>query len=238
VYLTRNKLRLAAICVISYKTLEYPEVLFNFFLENGFTSLSLLIEEIIGENTITTLYSNYFNNEINQKYINFMETFFKLWLANHNKLKVREFVELSNSIYKIKNDVSYEPRPFETQPLRILAIQKNGDISSFCPELAGGVKENRQMFTIGNIRTIERLEDITRNKNFLKISESIAKGTNNCRNSCEYFKFCGGRSPGIKMYETKSFESTVTKHCKYQRQILVNTVINSMLNSTQNKVFF
>jgi uncharacterized protein len=226
--LKKNNIRLAAICVISIKTLDHAEALFKFFLNNGFVSLSLLIEEIIGENTLTTLHSDQINIGINQRYIHFINDLFQIWLLNKDEITIREFVEVSNSMYKIINNPSYDPKPYETQPLKILTIQKNGDISTFCPELAGGTKENRQLFIIGNIKKINNLEDIIQDKNFLKISKSIEIGTDNCRNSCGHFKFCGGRSPGIKMYETNSFESTVTKHCKFQRQMLVDTVINTL----------
>jgi uncharacterized protein len=115
------------------------------------------------------------------------------------------------------------------EALFVFYLENGFTSTTFCPELAGGTKENRQLFTIGNIKKINKLEDIIQDENFLKISKSIEIGNSNCRNSCGHFKFCGGRSPGIKMYETNSFESTVTQHCKFQRQMLVDTVLNALV---------
>lgn len=81
---------------------------------------------------------------------------------------------------------------------------------------------------MGNIMEFNELEDILKNENFIKISNSVSIGINNCRNDCDYFKLCGGRSPAIKMYENNSFECTTTKHCLLHRQTLADTVVDEL----------
>lgn len=237
--LKSNGIPLSAISVVSNRTLSYPEEFFNFFIENDVSNLSLLIEEIIGENHSTdfqNIYTKSVSDDVKNKYRYFMQTLFELWARNKDKITIREFMEISINIYKIKNNIDFRPKSLETEPLKIITIQKNGDISTFCPELASGLKGNRKLFTIGNIQQINTLEDVIDNKNFKKISRSISMGISNCRKSCDYFKLCGGRSPGIKMYENNSFESTVTQHCMLQRQLLVDTVTNSLILACPNYI--
>jgi uncharacterized protein len=228
--LKKNNIKLAAICVLSRKTLDYPKELFDFFFENEFSRLSLVLEEIIGENKESSLNENmsYVSNEIKQKYSEFMKVLFKLWVPAKDKIHIREFAELCNLVVKNKEDPIFEPKPQEVMPFKIITLQKNGDISTFCPELAGGTKDNKAVFNIGNILDISELEDVTKNEKFLKMENSIARGIDNCRNGCDYFKLCGGRSPAIKMYENNSFESTSTKHCLLHRQVLADTVITEL----------
>jgi hypothetical protein len=66
-------------------------------------------------------------------------------------------------------DPVFEPKPQEVTPFKIVTLQRNGDISTFCPELAGGTKDNSALFSIGNISSVTNLEDVTKNENFLKI---------------------------------------------------------------------
>jgi uncharacterized protein len=229
--LKENNIKLAAICVVTRETLEYPNELFNFFLTNGFSRLSLVIEETIGENIESSLNESgniSLSTETKTKYADFMKVLFNLWVLNKNIIHIREFVELCNRISKNTKKPSFDPEPQEVKALKIITIQKNGDISTFCPELAGGIKDNQSKFVIGNMLNIHDLEQVITNENFLQINSSVNIGTQNCKNSCQYFKLCGGRSPAIKMYENGSFESTTTKHCLLHRQILADTVISSI----------
>ena len=112
--------------------------------------------------------------------------------------------------------------------LNIITVQKNGNISTYDPELAGGIPSDKNRFVIGNIKEIENLEDIMNNKNFLAIQGEVHSGIKNCRDTCGYFKLCGGRSPGIKMYETGSFASTETKNCSLFRKVMADVIIDEL----------
>lgn len=237
--LKKNSIELAAICVISRKTLDFPRELFDFFRENGFSRLSFLLEEIIGENEESSLNEHKnasVSNEIKQKYSNFMQILFKLWIPAKDQICIREFNELCGLIVKNIKNPNYAPKPLEATAFKILTLQKNGDISTFCPELAGGLKGNSKIFKIGNIINVTNLDDIIENENFFEIKKSIDKGIDNCKNTCNYFKLCGGRSPAVKMYENNSFESTTTTHCLLQRQTLADIVINELQELTSKNI--
>jgi uncharacterized protein len=194
--LKENNIKLAAICVVTRETLDYPNELFKFFLTHEFSRLSLVIEETIGENTESSLNESgniSLSNETKKKYANFMKVLFNLWVLNKSLLHIREFVELCNRISNTIKKPNYDPMPQEVKALKIVTIQKNGDISTFCPELAGGTKNNQFEFIIGNILNIHELEEVATNENFLRINRSVTVGTQKCKSSCKYFKLCGGR---------------------------------------------
>lgn len=230
-FLKKHHIKLSAICVITKDTLNYPTELFNFFVDNGFDKLSFVIEEIIGENTSSSLNDSRGTSvptEIKQKYANFMSILFKLWVPIKDRFEIREFIEMCSMISKAKTYPEFAPSPQEVTDLHTITIQKNGNITTYCPELAGGTSQNRDQFVISNIRELNKLDDILLDKRFIEIRNDVNIGISNCKQSCNYFKLCGGRSPGVKMYETNSFHSTETKHCILHRQTLTNVVINEL----------
>lgn len=229
--LKKHQIPLAAICVITRKTLDYPYELLNFFVDHGFTHLSFSLEETVGVNTSSSINDSknqFVSEEIRQKYAQFIRILFKHWLPIRDQLYIRDFVEMCRNITGNIESAEFNPVPQEIMELNVITIQRNGNISTYCPELAGGVDGEPDKFVIGNILEIKELNEIKVNANFRKIKAEIENGITNCKKACDYFKLCGGRSPSVKMYENKSFESTETKHCLLHRQTMANVIISEL----------
>ena len=111
-FLSKNQIKLSAICVITKDSLDYPEELFNFFVNNNFSKLSFILEETMGENKFSSIndaQNKFVPSEIKQKFINFISTIFKLWFPIKDTMQIREFVALCNMIEKAKKFKNFEP---------------------------------------------------------------------------------------------------------------------------------
>lgn len=160
-----------------------------------------------------------------------MSTIFKLWEEDGRKIWIREFNGLIAHIASIRAGNSpltnYMPS-HEILPFGIVVVSKEGKISTFSPELAGGIPKEQDQFVIGNVLNIKTLDELIKNENFKRQQLAINKGVENCAASCDYFELCGGGSPSNKYYETGSFEATETSHCIFTRQIITDVVLNSL----------
>lgn len=224
--LQEHNIPFRGICVLTHDMLDYSEEIFNFYLENGFVRLGFNIEEIEGDNKHSSLLKGIASTKIRKKYYNFMEKIYALWTQNKGALRIRELHKMSGAIYqKYKND-SYVFSEDEQIGLKILTIQKNGDISTFSPELCTGTPQNPQEFVIGNINELQNLEELKHNLHYLAIENAIKEGFLLCKKNCVYFDFCGGGAPSNKFFENGSFESTETIHCVLNRQTLVDLLLD------------
>ena len=61
------------------------------------------------------------------------------------------------------------------------------------------------------------------------ILRDIAHGVERCRQTCAYFRFCGGGAPVNKLCETGSFAATETLFCRLNRQALLDVVLDRLL---------
>ena len=76
----------------------------------------------------------------------------------------------------------------------------------------------------GNIHEHE-LADILRDPKFLAVNAEIMRGLDRCRDSCEYFEICRGGSPGNKLFENGSFDSTETLFCRLTTKAVIDVVL-------------
>jgi uncharacterized protein len=61
-----------------------------------------------------------------------------------------------------------------------------------------------------------------------RLQSDITAGIEACRTTCEYFRFCGGGSPGNKIGENGTANSTTTAFCRFQYQQLIESVMTSL----------
>ena len=84
------------------------------------------------------------------------------------------------------------------------------------------------------------LEDILTSQKFGDINAKIRRGVSQCRESCQYFTFCGGGAPSNKLCENNAFDSTETMRCKLGKQAIVDAVLDYLESkytlSTAHKV--
>lgn len=227
--LQNNGLKFAAICVITKQTLDYPDELFDFFLNNGFNSVGFNLEEIEAANTNSSLLTlgrgNTSLNEMRHKYVAFMTRLIHRWKETQGKLFVREFENFSSKIVLQKLMPGSVPAPDVTQGLRIVTIRSDGSITTFSPELATGTPGSPDAFVVGNINELEELEDIVSDERYQQIRKEVSRGIARCESECGYFRLCGGGCPSNKVYEKGTFDCSETNHCVIHTKSLLDVIL-------------
>ena len=70
------------------------------------------------------------------------------------------------------------------------------------------------------------LEELPQCQKLIGINALIQKGVSKCKQTCQYFTYCGGGAPSNKLYENKTFDSTETMYCKLGKQALIDVVLD------------
>ena len=220
--LKKNQIPFYTLMVLTEKCLDYPGELYNFFVEQEITSFGFNVEEMTGSNVDSSLEDG---QSLTQKYKSFIGKLADLWLKDPLLLGIREFENISRSIFfSAKRDPFFYPYRIESTA-DILTIKRNGDIVPFSPEMASGFDDDPNRFVVGNVHDINSLEDIYINEKYKEMAKQIITGVNLCKQNCEYFSLCGGGNPGNKYYENKTFACTETNHCRYCYQYICDILL-------------
>lgn len=222
--LKRNKIPFHVIAVVTDFSLDYPEEIFNFFLETGVERLGFNIEETEGIHKDSTI-----TNSNGERVKSFLARIFDLQQKAQGKMIIREFESAFHKI--IGNPVSEKNSVFDTipnshmlHPFAILNIDCDGNFMTFSPELLGQKSEAYGNFVLGNVMT-DKFSDVIHSPRYKKIYGDIKEGVDMCRQTCAYYKICGGGAPSNKYYENGSFRSAETLYCKYTIQTPVEIVL-------------
>ena len=203
------------ITVLTERTLDHPERLFDFYVQNKITEVGFNIEEIEGAHPGSSLAGG----TIETRFREFIRRFFELVWDAPGLLRVRE---LESAVGALLSD---EPvRDQQNVPFAIVSVGCDGTISTFSPELLGAHHSRFDGFVFGCIAT-HRLSDIGHTPLFRAIAREIRRGVAACESSCRYFRWCGGGAPANKLFETGRFDVTETMHCRLTRQAMIDEVI-------------
>lgn len=202
----------SVIMVVTKHSLDYPDLICDFFIKNGINDIGFNIDEMEGSNYMTS-----FDDLEMSKYKYFIQKLLDRSISLNEKFRVREFWL---NIRPFTIDIA-EPFNNTNKPFSILNFDCYGNYSTFCPELLSTVNSDYNNFVMGNIMN-DGLDSISTNPVYLKAKEEIDKGVANCKNSCEYWTFCGGGSPSNKFFENGSFTTTETIACKYHKKAVVD----------------
>lgn len=230
--LRRHGVTLGVICVLTRESLRHPQELCAFFLENGVDYLCFNLEEIENANRSSSFVpavpmAAERSADLVEEYREFMSCFYNLWRPHASRMVVREFRDLAAIFQLTLENPSYHSRPLESVELGIITVHKNGDLSTYSPELAGAVSAEFDNFVVGNVLQAP-LSAILRHPTFLKLRERISAGVSNCQSSCDYFNICGGGFVSNKFFENGSFESTQTTTCLLHRQTLASVLLDKL----------
>lgn len=218
------------ICVLTRESLCYPTEIFSYFLRHGVGYLCFNLEEVENANrtsSFTSASGTASRAQLIDEYRRFISEFFDAWRPHASQMVVREFRDLTSIFQRVLSDRSYRSRPLETVDLGIITIQKNGDITTFSPELAGARSVEFGNFVVGNILT-DTLASIVQHPTFLHMRQQVTQGINNCETSCSYFAMCGGGFASNKLSENGSFTSTETMTCVLHRQTLASVLLEKL----------
>jgi uncharacterized protein len=221
-YLQKNNLPYNTISVITEESLNYPDEIFNFFLENEIYDIAFNMEETEGVNESTSLNGE----EIQKRYIKFIERFWQLVTDSKLPFIVREFEILISLIYsgnRLKNtDMN--------KPFVIVNYDYQGNFSTFDPELLSIKTEKYGDFIFGNVLT-DTLEYICDTDKFKAIYHDINQGVKLCSDNCSYFGICGGGAGSNKYWENGTFASMETQACRYRIKILTDVLVSAIEKS-------
>jgi uncharacterized protein len=210
------------ISVITQDTLDYPDELFNFFLEHDIMDVAFNMEETEGINECSSLYPQ----SMEAKFSAFMERFWDLSTQTNGEFKLREFESICGLAY-------YDQRLPDTdmnRPFVIINVDYQGNFSTFDPELLSVETDPYGNFILGNVLT-DSLESIWNTEKFRTIYRDIDAGVRRCQATCEYFGVCGGGATSNKYWENGSFNSTETQACRLRIKVITDLVL-SKLEST------
>lgn len=221
-YLQKNNLPYNTISVITKESLDYPDEMFNFFVENEIFDIAFNIEEMEGVNTVSSLNGT----EIEVKYRKFIERFWELVTNSKSPFIVREFEVLISLIYsgnRLKNtDMN--------KPFSIINFDYQGNFSTFDPELLSVKTKEYGDFIFGNVLE-NSLESMWENEKFQRIYNDINQGLKQCEQECSYFGICGGGAGSNKYWENGTFASAETQCCRYRIKMLTDVLLDSIEHS-------
>jgi len=215
--LKAHRLPFYVICVLTADSLDHPDEFFDFFEALGVRRILFNIEEIEGANRQSSLSRP--DSEARYKF--FLSRYFDRLRAANSKQHVQELHDT------VSNILAHRKTPIHntlTRPFSSIAVDTEGNVSTFSPELLAARDRRHGGFIFGNLLT-DRIEDIRRSSKFTTVAAEIAAGVEACRRDCAYFPVCGGGSPSNKLAETGRFDCTEPLYCR----LTVKTVTDLML---------
>jgi len=198
------------ITVLTSTSLDYPDELFDFYIEHGITDVAFNVEEIEGPHVTSSLAGSGMEPRFRRFYSRFMD----LALSSDPPLRVREFEASRSSIARPEQ---LSMRTQENRPFGILNVDCAGNFSTYSPELLGLSSPRLGNFALGNVET-DSLDSVLAMPRFVALDDEIRRGVDLCKDSCRYYPFCGGGPPGNKYFENGDFATTETLSCRLHKK--------------------
>jgi uncharacterized protein len=220
--LKAHRIPFHVITVLTRESLDYPDELHAFYVEQGIEEVGFNIEEIEGPHADSSLRSP----DAVERYQEFMSRFFDLAMGTEPRMQVREFESMVAAVMHSGGERVFESGQ-ESTPFSILSVDHQGNFGTFSPELLGLQSQTYDGFGIGNVWT-DSFDAAAGSPRHRAMARDIAAGVGKCRTECQYFDFCGGGAPANKYFENGTFDSTETLSCRLHRQALAEVVLSKM----------
>jgi uncharacterized protein len=216
--LNEHQIPFHVITVLTRESLDYPDEIFEFYRQHGIRQIGFNVEEIEGLNRSSSL----LGKDMFERVMAFMSRFYDLVETSSEPFLVREFQSSMAAIMSggLKEDAQTQ----QTTPFAIISVDCRGNFSTFSPELLGLSSPNYGDFAFGNVMT-DAFDSILSKPKFVAVAGDIAAGVRRCRETCEYYAYCGGGAPVNKYFENGSFDSTETMFCRLSKQAILNIVL-------------
>jgi uncharacterized protein len=218
-HLQRRGLHFQVISVLTEEALHYPDLLFDFYVDNGIRDVAFNMEEAEGVNLQSTLS----RPNAEALYSAFLQRFWERWQEHPEMMRVREFeglCELARFGHRVDHtDMNH--------PFAIVNVDARGNLSTFDPELLSVHTEEYGDFVLGHVQR-DSLTSIVSTEKFQRIENDLRSGIDRCRHECAYFGLCGGGAGSNKYWEHRSFDSTETQACRYRIKLTSDVVLNGM----------
>ena len=217
--LEANDINYSVIAVITKDSVQYPDDFWQFFSDLQPARLGLNPEESEGVNENASLRTD----EDVHHYSQFFKRLLMLNQQNQHLLSIREVEHLMRHIRSAPLRIHSQTNV----PMAILSFDCDGNVSTFSPELLTMSHHTYGNFIFGNVFE-GKLEDIYTQSKFIEVNAQIQQGVNKCRETCEYFAFCGGGSPSNKLYENGTFDSTETIACRLKVKATTDALLECL----------
>jgi uncharacterized protein len=205
------------ITVLTRAALDAPDALFDFYQTAGIRDVAFNVEETEAANTGHDLLDPGYEAAFRR----FLARFLERMAAEPQVLQLRE---LRTALSIIRWAGVPEGMNQETQPMRIISVSVDGDVSTFSPELLGMHDARYGDFTFGNVLR-DGIEEIAARVLDSRLAADIQGGVDACRRSCAWYGACGGGSPANRLYEAGTFRVAETAYCRLTRQAVLDTVL-------------
>ncbi|MBE2267574.1 MAG: GRRM system radical SAM/SPASM domain protein [Anaerolinea sp.] len=208
------------ITVLSWESLQAPDLLFDFYRDHGIRDVAFNIEEIEGGNVQSSLD----RPDAVPAFKKFLRRFIERMSGEPETLELREVAGALAVIFRGNDRVAVNQ---QTEPLAIVCVDVDGNIGTFSPELLGLRHSMYRGFTFGNVQTTP-LRSILDDQHFRCVRDDIAAGVRLCAGTCPYFNVCRGGAPANKLFENGSFASTETLFCRLTKQALIDVMLEDL----------
>jgi uncharacterized protein len=188
-------LKTPVITVLSDHSLDYPDQMFEFFEANDLLKIGLNVEATTGTNCSSTV-------ESYQRVVAFFQRFIERVSKSDKTFEVRE-LGLAYGTFRTL-DATIDPpsgRSSTSEPFDIITIDRQGDYSTFCPELRGADAPRYFNFKMGNVLH-DAFDGMVDNPVFKLVDQEIKHGLSRCHDSCPYWFTCFGGTPSSKFFKT------------------------------------
>jgi uncharacterized protein len=219
--LNDRKIPFHVITVLTADSLDYPDKIFEFYHEHGIHQIGFNVEEIEGVNRSSSL----LGERTCERFGEFMSRFYDLVERSSEPFLVREFQSATSAI--VSGGLKDNAQRQETTPFAIISVDCRGNFSTFSPELLGLTSPEYGDFAFGNVMT-DSFDSILSRPKFRAVAHDVAAGIQRCRETCEYFAYCGGGAPVNKYFENGTFDSTETMFCRLSKQAVLNVVLEKL----------
>jgi uncharacterized protein len=214
-----NAIPFHVITVLTADSLDYPDELFEFYQGHGIGSVGFNVEEIEGPHAASSLGAD----GVPLRFRRFLKRFFALAAHADPPLRARELDTALELILRGGRQVGRQ----EATPGAIISIDCDGNFSTFSPELLGLPSAHYGGFALGNVAR-DDFRAAAATPRFQAMAADVAAGVRRCRETCPYFRYCGGGAPANKFFENGSFDSTETLFCRLSHQAVLDVVLDGL----------
>jgi uncharacterized protein len=215
-----------AICVLMRESFEFPDQIYDFFVDTGFDSLAFNVEESEGVYSRSRLLE-VDPDEIRGSYTAFMRRIWQRWRSDDCAMEIREFRQLLGCLVRLRQDGSFVREPAEAVPFRIITIRRDGAISTFSPELASTPSPEYAGFVLGNVLT-DTPAQVACSAALKRLHDDVTVGRDRCKANCGYYAVCGAGFQSNRFTEHGSFHATETMTCRLHRQALTDVILGEL----------
>lgn len=227
--LRRNNISFHTISVITKDAVQEPDAIFHFLRQLGPESIAFNVEEIEGVHASSSLTS-----VSTAEFGLFMRRMHELSFEINDPNYVRELRQAHMAVVGSLINMPHS-LTMETNPLAIINVDIHGNFSSFSPELLGMKHAEYVDFILGNFLE-SGIEELKLSPKFRRMTGDIIEGVKKCEAQCEYFHFCGGGAPSNKLFENGSFDSAETMHCRMNKKVVTDIVLERMEQMVAHEV--